>query len=222
MIQNWNGQHKDFTNRKSLELPNGGKDPIERICAAYGFTSRQALCRHLNVSQSTMANRVTRGNFPADWVLICAMETGAPLEWLVYGQGTYQPNIPTAHHMESGSSDVAPDNMMVLSQMEHLKIHNGIIKYQKETSVPSSFLPVNAISPRLVDFDGIQWIVDSFIGELVDGYWLIEMDGITSIREIYRLPGERIRVENGKASFECNASDVKILGKVIGKIEFME
>ncbi|WP_336686791.1 helix-turn-helix domain-containing protein, partial [Enterobacter asburiae] len=25
----------------------GGKDPIERIVQAYGFSSRQALCRHL-------------------------------------------------------------------------------------------------------------------------------------------------------------------------------
>ncbi|MDU3234196.1 MAG: helix-turn-helix transcriptional regulator, partial [Citrobacter koseri] len=87
MIQNWKGQQQDFTNRKSIQLPHGGKDPIERICAAYGFTSRQALCRHLDVSQSTMANRVTRGNFPADWVLICAMETGASLDWLVFGRG---------------------------------------------------------------------------------------------------------------------------------------
>lgn len=87
MIQKWNGQQKDLTNRKSIKLPEGGKDPIDRICAAYGFTSRQALCRHLDVSQSTMANRVMRGNFPSDWVLICAMETGASLDWLVYGRG---------------------------------------------------------------------------------------------------------------------------------------
>ncbi|WP_419715572.1 helix-turn-helix domain-containing protein, partial [Enterobacter asburiae] len=26
----------------------GGKDPIERIVQAYGFSSRQALCRHLD------------------------------------------------------------------------------------------------------------------------------------------------------------------------------
>ena len=48
------------------------------------------------------------------------------------------------------------------------------------------------------------------------------MDGVISIREMYRLPGGRVRVENGKASFECNAADVKILGKAIGKTEFME
>ncbi|MEN4656864.1 helix-turn-helix domain-containing protein [Pantoea agglomerans] len=47
----------------------------------------QTLCRHLNVFQSTMANRIMRGNFPADWVLICSMETCTSLEWLTYGRG---------------------------------------------------------------------------------------------------------------------------------------
>ncbi|WP_316247626.1 helix-turn-helix domain-containing protein [Pantoea agglomerans] len=47
----------------------------------------QTLCRHLNVSQSTMANRIVCGNFPADWVLIFSMETGTSLEWLTYGHG---------------------------------------------------------------------------------------------------------------------------------------
>ncbi|MEN4687784.1 helix-turn-helix domain-containing protein [Pantoea agglomerans] len=47
----------------------------------------QTLCRHLNVSQSTMANHIVCGNFPADWVLIFSMETGTSLEWLTYGRG---------------------------------------------------------------------------------------------------------------------------------------
>nr|WP_245393338.1 helix-turn-helix domain-containing protein [Pantoea agglomerans] len=28
-----------------------------------------------------------RGNFPADWVLICSMETGTSLKWLTHGGG---------------------------------------------------------------------------------------------------------------------------------------
>lgn len=210
MIQNWNGQQKDFTNSEAIELPAGGKDPIERICIAYGFTSRQALCRHLNVSQSTMANRVARGNFPSDWVLICSMETGASLEWLVYGQG----NEPD--HAEAPIKDVPHANSTQLSYME---IHNGIMKNQKRLSVPTELIPDNAVSPMLVCTEGLIWLTDDFHGEIVDGFWLIEMDGVTSIRELYRLPGGRIKVENGKHSFECKAEDVKALGKAIARIE---
>ncbi|MGF6236839.1 phage repressor protein C with HTH and peptisase S24 domain [Leclercia sp. 1548] len=216
MIQNWNGQQKDFTNRKSIQLPDGGKDPIERICHAYGFTSRQALCRHLDVSQSTMANRVTRGNFPADWVLICAMETGASLEWLVYGRGE-PPKGTTQNERDSGI-----DEPNIEVQLQYEIIQNGISHPQGTITLSLELLPSGTKNPHLVNADGVIWIIDDFSGELVDGFWLIEMDGVTSIREMYRLPGGKVRVENGKASFECNAADVNVLGKVIGKTEFMD
>lgn len=41
----------------------GGKAAIERLLEAYGFTTKQALSEHLNVSKSTMANRVLRDSF---------------------------------------------------------------------------------------------------------------------------------------------------------------
>ncbi|KLQ33111.1 phage repressor protein [Enterobacter bugandensis] len=213
MIQNWNGQQKDFTNRKSLELPVGGKDPIERICIAYGFTSRQALCRHLNISQSTMANRVSRGNFPADWVLICAMETGASLKWLVYGHGEApaQPEIKEKPAMEI--------KQPLSTQIDYLNIQNGIVKSQKQVFIASDMIPADASSPQLIATEGLFWIVDEFAGELVDGFWLIEMDGVAMIRELYRLPGGRIKVENGKHSFECMAQDVKVIGKALTRTE---
>ncbi len=213
MIQNWNGQQKDFTNRKSLPLPVGGKEPIERICYAYGFTSRQALCRHLNISQSTMANRVARGNFPADWVLICAMETGASIEWLVYGHGNEPASAITA---EKPNLEVKQPKS---SQIDFIEIQNGIVKDSKQVFLASEMIPAGSIAPKLFSVDGTFWIVDDFTGELVDGFWLIEMDGVTLIRELYRLPGGRLKVENGKHSFECKADDLKVIGKALSRTE---
>lgn len=46
--------------RESVESNKGGKEVIFRIVEAYGFSSRQALCNHLGVSQSTLANRSAR------------------------------------------------------------------------------------------------------------------------------------------------------------------
>ncbi|HFF8549494.1 TPA: phage repressor protein CI [Kluyvera cryocrescens] len=213
MIQNWNGQQENFTNRKSLKLPEGGRDPIERICFAYGFTSRQALCRHLDISQSTMANRVARGNFPADWVLICAMETGASLEWLVYGHG----NGPA--QPEVTSNPIVDDKQPKSTQIDFIAIQNGIMETQKQVFMASELIPANALSPKLVAAEGLFWIVDDYSGELVDGFWLFEMDGVTMIRELYRLPGSRIKVENGRHSFECMADDLKVIGRALTRTE---
>lgn len=67
---------------------SGGKEAITRILQAYGFSTRQALCDHLGVSQSTMANRWMRDTFPHDWLIACHLDTGASMLWLTTGQGT--------------------------------------------------------------------------------------------------------------------------------------
>ena len=153
---------------------SGGKEAITRILQAYGFSTRQALCDHLGVSQSTMANRWMRDTFPHDWLIACHLDTGASMLWLTTGQG---------------SSTTKADG------------DNGLPLQLKENSL---------------------YLVDEFRGEINDGIWLIELDGFMSIRQVYRLPGGRLRVENGPASFECTPSDIKANGRVISKITFTE
>lgn len=195
---------KDFTSRKAPTLPEGGKDPIERIVQAYGFSSRQALCRHLDVSQSTMANRIMRRNFPSDWVLICAMETGTSLEWLTYGRG--DSNIT--------NQDSSP------TKIEFRNITNGKFSSSDWVEYDEQLLPSEVNAPLLIRFEKQTFLVDETEAEVTDGLWLIEIDGLVSVKELYRFPGGRIRVENGKASFECKAEEIKMLGKVVARTEY--
>lgn len=69
----------------------GGKETIKRLMTAYGFNTQIALVEHLEASKSTMANRMLRDSFPADWVIQCALETGISLLWLTTGQGEMYP-----------------------------------------------------------------------------------------------------------------------------------
>ncbi|MGV4241352.1 phage repressor protein CI [Citrobacter freundii] len=86
-------RHVSDNLRASIMHNRGGQKVIERILSAYGFKSRQAFCNHLGISQSTMANRYARDTFPADWVLICSLETGVSVEWLSSGEDTANPKI---------------------------------------------------------------------------------------------------------------------------------
>ena len=61
-------------------------------------------------------------------------------------------------------------------------------------------IPEGLKSPFILTFDKISYMADSYDGELVDGFWFIEIDGIASVREVYRFPAGRVRIENGKAS----------------------
>lgn len=183
----------------------GGQKVIDRILKAYGFTSRQAFCNHLGVSQSTMANRYARNTFPSDWVIICSMETGVSLKWLSSGEGMM---------FEDGHDDRSV-------MLKHKKITNGILNSHNDIICDKSEIPEGLNSPFIVTADKSRFLIDMYDGEITDGLWLVQIDGLVSIREIYRFPGGRIRIENGKASFECDASDVKVLGKVVSKTEFI-
>ncbi|EIX9702226.1 phage repressor protein CI [Klebsiella pneumoniae] len=181
----------------------GGQPVIERILKAYGFTTRQSLCNHLGISQSTMANRYARNTFPSDWTIICSIETGASLQWLVSGEGVM-------------FEDEVERKALAL---KHFKITDGVLTSHNDIYYDSSLIPDGLSSPSLVAYESSLYLIDEHEGEINDGWWVIEIDGLYSIREIFRFPGGRIRVENGKASFECQAHDIKVFGKVFLKTE---
>lgn len=192
--------------RFNFPSQSGGKEAINRILQAYGFTTRQALCDRLGVSQSTMANRWMRDTFPHDWLLACHLDTGTPLLWLATGEG----NRPTSQDIDSG---------LTLSYKE---ISNGVYGTAELVRYDSRLVPADVESPFLVKFENTIYLVDTFSGEINDGVWLIEIDRLASIRQVYRLPGSRLRVENGPVSFECKTSDINVAGRVISSTEFME
>lgn len=192
--------------RDCIAQNRGGKEVIARILEAYGFTTRITLCRQLGVSQSTMANRYARDTFPADWVIVCHLETGASLIWLSTGSG-------------SKFVDNRDDRSIHLKRID---ITNGNLTTQNDVIVDVSTIPEGLNSPFILTSDKTSYMADSYDGELVDGFWFIEIDGIASVREVYRFPAGRVRIENGKASFECAVADVKVLGKIISKTEFMD
>lgn len=203
---------RNLTNKDDVKLirdfisqNRGGKEVIARILEAYGFTTRIALCNQLGVSQSTMANRYARDTFPADWVIVCHLETGASLIWLSTGEGS----------RFLGGND---ENITYLKRMD---ITNGNISTQNDVIADTSTIPEGLNSPFILNADKTTYLADRYDGELVDGFWFIEIDGIVSVRELYRFPGGRVRVENGKASFECKIDDIKILGKIITRTESM-
>lgn len=187
--------------RDCISHNRGGKEVIARILQAYGFTTRISLCNQLGVSQSTMANRYARDTFPADWVIVCHLETGASLIWLSTGVG-------------SRFVDGRDDKTLHLKRID---ITNGNMTTQNDVITDISTIPTGLLSPFIVTADKTTYLADGYDGDLVDGFWFIEIDGIVSVRELYRFPGGRVRIENGKASFECQIEDIKILGKIISQ-----
>ncbi|CAI1729527.1 phage repressor protein CI [Serratia marcescens] len=184
-----------------MEFNQGAKAAIERMVEAYGVKTKLALCDALGVTASALSNRQVRDSFPAEYVLKCALDTGASLRWLTYGQGEmFEQNIVTASTALSVPS----------------KTLSGRKLYEGETLLlDKAFLP-QGIKKPLVVFDGdAQYIATQAYDAIYDGTWLIDIDGSISIREVVRIPGNKVNVSDKKHSFDCMLNELNIVAKIL-------
>ena len=66
---------------------DNSKNVVNRMVNAYKLKTVKALCSHFDVGLSVITNRILRNSFPAEYVIQCALETGADLSWLCTGEG---------------------------------------------------------------------------------------------------------------------------------------
>ncbi|ELI8304740.1 phage repressor protein CI [Yersinia enterocolitica] len=182
-----------------MDLNKGGRGAIERMVEAYGFTTRQALCDQLNVSKSTLATRYMRDSFPSDWVIQCALETGASLRWLTTGEGMM--------FESTQQTDIV--------QIPRQKLLDGKLYDSNFYMFDKAFLPDGLKDPVVILDGDVTYIADRQFDEVQDGKWAVNIEGKVSIRDIFRLPNSRVRIENEKYSFECKIDDLNITSKII-------
>ncbi|MBA7857445.1 phage repressor protein CI [Enterobacter sp. RHBSTW-00901] len=197
-----------------MDFNRGGQEVIKRLLIAYGFKTRQALCDQLGASTSTMSTRWMRDIFPADWVIQCAMETGASLEWLSFGKGEAFHNraikTPNEYHQ------TANDNVMSdVVAVPRKKIIDGNLYDSNFYMLDKAMLPSHLSKPVIIIDDEIPYVADMKTDELSDGTWVVEIEGKTSIKELTRIPVGRVLVvpASGGQSFECGINDLKPLAK---------
>ncbi|EOY5094483.1 phage repressor protein CI [Citrobacter amalonaticus] len=183
-----------------MDLSNGGKGAIERMVEAYGFSTRQALCEQLGVSKSSLATRYMRDSFPADWVIQCALETKVSLEWLVTGSG------PKFNHAHSD-----------LLHIPRKKLIEGVLCDAGSVMFDKLLLPNEISSPVLIQDGTDSLYVDTKQVEVLDGEWLISIDGKVSVKNLIRLPENKVKIDYGKITVDVQISTITILGKIFAK-----
>ncbi|MBD2810288.1 helix-turn-helix domain-containing protein [Xenorhabdus sp. Vera] len=185
---------------------SGGRPAIERLVRAYGFKSRQALSDHLGVSKSTMANRYLRDSFPADWIIQCNLETGASLLWLSTGQGEMFPDG------ENGKTERLED--IIAPSISRVKLSGGKLNEATPVILDSELISKELGNPLVVD-DGTAWyLLDTQEDSIQDGLWLVDIEGMHSIKKIAKIPLSKIRVSDNDVTFDCAISDIQFIGRV--------
>ncbi|MGP6469910.1 phage repressor protein CI [Rahnella aceris] len=177
-----------------MDFKTGGQKVILRLVEAYGFSTRQMLCDHLGVSKSTLATRFMRDIFPAEWVIQCALETGASLRWLTFGVGAMFDNT---------QNDIL--------KVPKKKISNGAFLDAGFYYFDKALLDTNIVEPIVVIDCENTYISDKKFIDIVDGLWLVSIEGTFSIRNIFRLPNNKFRVQSDKFSFETESNNVDFI-----------
>ncbi|WGC21719.1 helix-turn-helix domain-containing protein [Enterobacter ludwigii] len=185
-------------NEIKINPKQGEKAAIERLVKAYGFTTRQALADHLGVSKSTLANRYMRDTFPADWIIQCALETGVSLRWLSTSDGPM--------HLDARTQ---------VATLNKTKIIDGKLIDSGYIFFDITLLPCNDENISAVEYDNSTCLIRKDINEVNDGKWIVSIDGLYSIRELARIPNNRIMLEDKSSKIECNIEDIEVIGKVI-------
>ncbi|WP_213191358.1 phage repressor protein CI [Klebsiella aerogenes] len=187
---------------------SGGKEILQRIMQAYGFTMQKELGDHLDIPSGTMSAWVRREHFPGDVVIVCALDTGASLYWLATGNGgLYESNV------------TLPTEQMALATIRKYRLENGELKKTGNWLADPSMIPDNHDGLMFVEGMGKSWLVDISAKNIANGRWLISIDGAMDVFNVIRLPGNKVRLSNGSAEFECNLSDITPSGTVIFTIE---
>ncbi|MCP9267817.1 helix-turn-helix domain-containing protein [Xenorhabdus sp. XENO-1] len=189
---------------QKFSFPEVSATALDRIMEAYGFSTKLQLAKHYNMAASSLSARYTRNIFPADMVLQCALETGTDINWLTFGFG-------------KGRSDEKLD----LMKITRYKLNNGKLLQSgffmlDKISFTSDTIPATPIS--VVD-GSINYIIDKDFPEIHDGEWLVDIEGKISIRELTRIPVKRVRVSGVGMAFDCDLSDIEVIGRVVTTIK---
>lgn len=184
-----------------MEFNQDAKAAIERMVKAYGVKTKLALCEALGITASALANRQNRNAFPAEYVLKCALDTGASVRWLTYGHGDmFEQTVVSAPNAAAVPSKKLLDR----------KLQDG-----ETFLLDKAFLPQGIKIPVVIIDGNIQYIATHAYGEIYDGTWLIDIDGNISIRDIVCIPGNKASVSDHKNSFTCMIDELNVIAKII-------
>lgn len=196
------------------KIDGGGGAILDRLIQAYGFKQKTQYADHVGLSSSNLAMRYKRDAFPADLVVQCLLDTDAELTWLITGEG----NPPESAKEVISERASESENHANQINVQRYKLTNGELSFVDSLSIDGRFFEDRAKPESdliAVMQGGQQFIVDKTFNSIVDGKWLMNIEGVVSIRNLVRVPVGKVRVTGEDSDFECSLTDVTPIGAVI-------
>lgn len=185
--------------KMKLDELEGGKAVLQRMLDAYGFTLQKQLGDLHELSSGTISTWIRRDYFPGDVVVACALDTGVSLRWLATGKGNKY------------DTDSSKGRMQTLTRFD---ISAGNLIENDKWVVDKALLTEAITSPNYICKGLDSWIVDFDSTSISNGRWLLSIDGDHDIYDVARIPGNKIKVSNSGADFQCAVDEVNCVGQV--------
>ncbi|WP_082502332.1 phage repressor protein CI [Erwinia sp. Leaf53] len=173
---------------------------LNRICEVYGFTQKIQLANHFKIAASSLQNRYKRGNMSYDFAVLCSLETGASLNWLMTGEG----------HKDSSANEADTS-----TALPSFTLSDGILSNIGTINADNKFFSKPLRNAFCLKSGNKSYITEKD-ASLTDGLWVVDVEGAVSLRDLTVLPGKKLHVAGGKVPFECATDEIKMLGRVVG------
>ncbi|EMC0408447.1 hypothetical protein VBP81_002455 [Vibrio fluvialis] len=99
--------------------------------------------------------------------------------------------------------------------MAAFNLVNGKLIGNNTLAFDKSYLDKSGIvNVMAVESDSITYIIDKEVRQAASGTYLVDMDGLLSLNEIPRLPGEKLAISFNGSTSQVDELDVKVVGRV--------
>ncbi|CAH1557127.1 phage repressor protein CI [Vibrio rotiferianus] len=187
----------------------GGKLVTDRLHEILGTKTIRDLGERLDVSASTIATWHKRGLCPYEVVLRAHMYTGVSLKWLTLGEGEPFPNRDSHKH-ESKRMETK-----FLFDIDSFKIKNGKLENVQTLTFDKAYLDdIEVSNPMAIRESDCTYIVDKENFQAISGIYLVDMDGLLSLNEIQRLPGNKLAISFNGSTLTVDEDEVRVVGRV--------
>lgn len=186
-----------------------GRDVTEKLKKITQSSDFLTLAKVLGVPKSTISTWHQRKMTPFEVIIRTHLRTGASVRYMVLGEGEAFPG-------KEGHLAETAGEYQVSHVIEYFDLTNGELNPRPALTFDQNYLKQLGVAQALLlEYEGHTYLIDKEVNRAVHGTYLIDIDGLISVNDIQRLPGQSLAIRFGDAVLTVNEEEIKVTGKVV-------
>lgn len=200
------------SNQLKIEIPNyvSGKDFLKKLMKVTKTEQQQELAAIFGIPKSTLATWRQRDLTPHEIAVRAHLKLGVSLNWLLLDEGEPFTNSKVNSHTNKFAKEVS------IFDVDCFAIEDGKLRNRDVLSFDKAILNDLGVVNVMAIKDGQStFIINKESRQAVSGTYLVDMDGLLSLNEIQRLPGNKLAISFNGSTLTVEEDEVKVVGRVV-------